>query len=230
MATSGIRITCPDCQQQMTVPDSVRGKKVRCKGCGGVVPVPGAPIKDTRVRTEQAQAKAAASAAEEEATIAKNPYGVTEMSLAPRCPHCAYELEPPDARICLHCGYDMIQRNRQPSIKTYERTFGDWSLWLLPGIGCLLAFFAIIGFCIYYHYYLPSDLFSRWDQNYSAARGDRFETVSKTLDESWTALMFHPGIEVWLYVICLWLMWKCAKFAFRRLVLNYLPPEKLQPN
>src|SRR6266481_3564129 len=119
MATSGIRITCPSCQQQMTVPDAVRGKKVRCKSCGGVVPVPAGGV-DTRMRTEQAQAKATAAATRTEEDEARNPYGVTETNLDPRCPHCAYALDPPDSRICLHCGYDMMKRQRRPSIKTFE--------------------------------------------------------------------------------------------------------------
>src|SRR3954468_11336503 len=103
MAAPGIRITCPDCQQQMVVPESVRGKKVRCKKCGGVVPVPATGGVDTRMQTEKAQK----ATMDQEQEDGQNPYGVTETSLAPRCPHCAYELDPPDARICLHCGYDM---------------------------------------------------------------------------------------------------------------------------
>jgi hypothetical protein len=207
----------------MTVPDAVRGKKVRCKGCGGVIAVPAGV--DTRVRTEQAQVKATSSAAQTEEEEAKNPYGVTETSLAPRCPHCAYELDPPDSRICLHCGYDMVKRSRRPSIKTYEQTGGDWFLHLLPGIGCLLGFFALIGLGIYYHYFLPGQLFTRWDPNYR----DRFQMVDKTMEnESWLAIFFHPGIEVWLFVFFLWLMWKSGKFAFRRLILNYKPPEKVK--
>jgi DNA-directed RNA polymerase subunit M/transcription elongation factor TFIIS len=227
MAAPGIRITCPNCQQQMAVPEAVRGKKVRCKKCGGVVPVPAGGV-DTRVRTEQAQAKATTKAVEEEEGLAKDPYGVTETSLAPRCPHCAYELDPPDSRICLHCGYDMIHRQRRPSIKTYDRTGGDWFWWLLPGVACLLGFFLIIAFGIYYHFFLPSDLFNRWEQNQAAANGDRFKTVEKTADESYWVYIFHPGIEVWLYVFFLWLMWKSGKFAVKRLVLNYMPPEKIK--
>ena len=110
MATPGIRITCPNCQQQMVVPEAVRGKKVRCKKCGGVVPVPAGGGVDTRMRTEQAQAKATTSAAHADDDAA-NPYGVTETSLAPRCPHCAYELDPPDSRICL-------ERNATPEFRT----------------------------------------------------------------------------------------------------------------
>src|SRR5579871_2485680 len=35
-----IVITCPDCEKQTKVPDNLAGKKVRCKNCGGVIPVP----------------------------------------------------------------------------------------------------------------------------------------------------------------------------------------------
>ena len=103
----------------MTVPESVRGKKIRCKNCEGAVSVPAAPAgPDQRITT--AKAKQAAKPLDDEAEYAKNPYGVTETSLSPRCPHCAYELDPPDAAVCLHCGYHMIKRRREASIKTIE--------------------------------------------------------------------------------------------------------------
>src|SRR5207249_1834767 len=132
------------------------------------------------------------------------------------------------ARICLNCGYDMVKRARSSSIKTYDRTFLDWSLWLAPGVGCVIGAGLIVGFCIYYHYYLPPQIFNTWDKSAAAANGDRFGTVDKVLEESWLALMFHPGIEVWMFVIGIWLCWRCLKFAFRRLVLDYLPPEKIK--
>jgi hypothetical protein len=209
----------------MTVPESVRGKKVRCKKCAGVVPVPAGKV-DTRVRTEQAQAKAAAGAAHEEEGLAKDPYAVTETSLAPRCPHCAYELDPPDSRICLHCGYDMINRQRRPSIKTFERTGGDWFWWLLPGVACLLAFLLIIAAGIYYHYWLPYEVLK--DKDADALLADRLGVFNKDPGPDAVEYMFHPGIEVWFAVTGLWLMWKSGKFAFKRLVVNYLPPEKIK--
>ena len=220
---SGIRITCPDCQQQMTVPESVRGKKVRCKGCGGVIPVPAGKLPDTRVTTAEAQAKKAAQAVPEEED-AQRPYGVTETSLAPRCPHCAYELDPPDARICLHCGYDMVRRTRAPSVKTYERTFMDWALWLGPGVAALFGIALMVGFYYYYHFHLPYQILS--DKEAEALLADRLGAFQK--DISFSAYMFHPGIETWVVVILIWLSWKCLKFAFRRLVVNYMPPEKIK--
>jgi hypothetical protein len=209
----------------MTVPAAVQGKKVRCKGCGGVVSVPAGGV-DTRMQTEKARAKTASAGVDAELDDAKNPYGVKQMNLAPRCPHCAYELDPPDARICLHCGYDMVRRGRQQSIKTYERTFGDWALWLLPGIACVLAFLVIIGAGIYYHYYLPYDLLKQKDAE--DLLGDRLGVFNKDPGPDATAYMFHPGIEVWFAVAGLVLMWKSGKFAFKRLILNFTPPEKIK--
>jgi hypothetical protein len=209
----------------MTVPDTVRGKKVRCKSCGGVVPVPAGGV-DTRMRTEQAQAKATAAATRTEEDEARNPYGVTETNLDPRCPHCAYALDPPDSRICLHCGYDMMQRNRRPSIKTFERTAGDWLLWLLPGFAAVLGFLAIIAAGIYYHYYLPYDILK--DKDAKLLLDDRLGAFNKDPGPDAVEYMFHPGIEVWFAVVGLVFMWKSAKFAFKRLFLNYMPPEKIK--
>jgi hypothetical protein len=205
----------------MAVPDSVRGKKVRCKGCGGVIPVPAAQAVDTRMTTAEAQAKKAANAPTEEED-AKNPYGVTETSLSPRCPHCAYELDPPDARICLHCGYDMVKRARRPSVKTYEHTFGDYLSWLAPGLACLLAVVLLVGFCIYFHYYLPAAMLPPTEAD--ALAKDRMAAFEK--DISVSAWLFHPGIELWIVVVCLFFMWKAGRYAFVRLVLNFRPPEK----
>lgn len=219
---AGIRITCPDCQHQMTVPESVRGKKIRCKNCQEVVAVPAGkpagPAKST------AKIAPATLTEEEDAKLA---FGVQEMSLAPRCPHCAYELEPPDAIVCLHCGYNMVKRGRIPRIVTLDHTGGDWFKWLLPGVASLLGFFAIIAGLFYFHYYLPYDVLARWQQAVDAGKGDRFAIVDKAMDESYLALMFHPGIETWFVVIGLVAMWKCIKFAFKRLILNYTPPEKI---
>jgi DNA-directed RNA polymerase subunit M/transcription elongation factor TFIIS len=102
---NGIRITCPNCQQQMTVPEAVRGKKVRCKKCEGVVPVPAAQKPDDRITTSRVQEQSAKWTEDDDD---RKPFVVTETSLAPRCPHCAYEIDPPESLICLHCGYHMI--------------------------------------------------------------------------------------------------------------------------
>ena len=37
-----IKVRCPECSKVMGVPDKAAGRAVKCKGCGGRVPVPAA--------------------------------------------------------------------------------------------------------------------------------------------------------------------------------------------
>jgi len=63
-------------------------------------------------------------------------YLVTEDPDAdiPRCPFCAVDLDPPDAKICTNCGYDLTARKRHRTVKTYALTGGDYFKWWLPAI------------------------------------------------------------------------------------------------
>lgn len=63
-------------------------------------------------------------------------YGVTKDpdEDIPRCPFCAVELDPPDARICKNCGYDLEIRRRHRTVKTYALTGGDYFKWWWPAI------------------------------------------------------------------------------------------------
>src|SRR5262249_58790034 len=118
-----ITISCPDCKKQMKAPAHLEGKKVRCKECGATfavkAPAPAraapepkpAPAKD-KVKPAKgggkpaAPAKAAArrSVHDDPDDDNPNPYGVTDIDLAPRCPYCAHALDGEDAIICLNCG------------------------------------------------------------------------------------------------------------------------------
>jgi LSD1 subclass zinc finger protein len=203
-----ILITCSACKKQLKVPPAALGKKVRCKNCKAVNDVP--------ARTEPLTF-------EEEAVDAKNPYIVTETSLSARCPHCAADIDPPDSRICLNCGYDLEQRNRRDSRVVYERTAGDFIIWHLPTLACFLGIVAIILGCLFYHFWLPSYVLP--DKFAASVRESRWNYFD---DENapWTGLMFHWGIQVWGIVIGLFLIWKCIVFMYKRLVYQFLPPEK----
>ena len=120
----------------------------------------------------------------------------------------------------------MMRRSRRPSIKTFDRTAGDWFSWLLPAFACIFVILALIAAGIYYHYYLPYDILDQKGAN--ALLDDRMGAFGKDPGPDFLAYMFHPGIEVWLYAFFIWLMWKCGKFAFKRLILNYMPPEKIK--
>src|SRR5947209_8492961 len=154
-----IVITCPDCEKQSKVSDTLAGKKVRCKGCGGVIPVPKPRAVDTRMATPEVKKKLRPSEEED----GSKPYGVEEVSEIPRCPHCAYEIDPPDAVICLNCGYHLVKRRRVDSRKVYEYSGTDWLMWTGPGVAALLGFFALIGFLAFFHIWLPGLLIDKWD-------------------------------------------------------------------
>lgn len=183
------------------------GKKVRCKKCKAVNDVP--------ARTEPLSF-------EEEVVDAKNPYIVTETSLANRCPHCAADIDPPDSRICLNCGYDLEQRNRRDSRIVQERTAGDFILWHLPTLACFLGIVAVFVASWYYHARLPDYVLN--DKDAKQIHEDRW---NYSLEENAiVGMIFHWGIQVWGIVIGLFLIWKCLVFIYKRLRYNFLPPEK----
>lgn len=223
MAT-GIRVTCPSCQQQMKVPESVRGKKVRCKKCEGVIPVPAEPQPaDHRITTAKAQQAQKQLDLEDD----KSPLIVVETSLAPRCPHCAYELDPPDSLICLHCGYHMVKRRRVKSVQTFERTAGDWVLWLLPAFGMIILGSALLFYCFFHHLWLPGMVLSDGDlKEVERYRINPFSDHSKWNEA--TALLFYWPVQMWLFLILGYSSYRCFKFAFKRLILDYAPPETVK--
>jgi hypothetical protein len=118
----------------------------------------------------------------------------------------------------------MVKRQRVASVQTYDRSFGDWLVWLGPGILCLIGASLLAGFCIFFHYYLPGYMLPPNEAD--ALAKDRMGAFEKEVSIS--AYLFHPGIELWIFLVCIWLMWKCLRFAFKRLVLNYMPPEKIK--
>ena len=202
-----LTITCNSCHKPLKVPAVAMGKKVRCKKCKAVNSVP--------ARTEP-------MSWEEEAVDAKNPYLVTETSLAARCPHCAADIDPPDARICLECGYDLELRDRRDTRVVQQRTAGDFILWHLPTVACFLGIVAIFVGCWYYHAKLPDQLLNAKDAK--QVNEDRWNISFE--ENSFTCFLFHWGIQVWGIVIGLFMLWKLGVFIFKRCFYNFLPPEK----
>src|SRR5436305_1747945 len=106
-----LAVSCPECKKDVKVPTRLVGKKIKCKGCGHIFLVKG--------KSQAAKGKAAAPAATgpEDEEDSSNPYGLTETSLANRCPACASELQETD-RLCLKCGYDLVTREVHKTVKT----------------------------------------------------------------------------------------------------------------
>jgi membrane-associated PAP2 superfamily phosphatase len=125
------------------------------------------------------------------------------MNVVPRCPDCANEMEP-DAIVCLTCGYNTRTRMRAHTRRTHETTFWDYFIWLLPGVGCLLA---VIGLIV-------------TDVLYCLKGRDWLG------DETWYgAMLTHKGVMMWLVLITLFIMYPAGKFAVKRLILHFHPPE-----
>src|SRR5262249_49535755 len=62
----------------------------------------------------------------------------------PRCPHCAKDLEPPDAILCVHCGFNTVTRVKADSKKVWAPDASDWMTHLAPGIIALLIAIGLI--------------------------------------------------------------------------------------
>lgn len=197
MAT--IDITCEKCSNTSKVPDNLVGKKIRCKKCQNVIAVK-APAKG-------ADAKSGAKPSDGKKPhddVDRVPYGMQEVNLAARCPHCAQPMDPPDAQICLHCGYHMRKRELVKTKETYEITGVDYLLWHLPTLGCFFGIWFLVGVCVF-------------------AGINMGDWVSGSGVDG----IVPPGcFTTWLIVMCAYPIWFQIRFVFRRLVWQFTPPEK----
>jgi hypothetical protein len=132
-----------------------------------------------------------------------NPYKVTDLNDAARCPECANEMESEEAVICLHCGFNTITRERARTRKVRDVTGGDVFIWLLPGIACVVAIIALIVF----------------DVLYCVCAEDWFD------QDAWYSFLSSYGVKIWLVIPSLFLIYKAGYFAVKRLILNPTPPE-----
>lgn len=215
MATT-ILIVCPECGKQIKAPDNVLGKKVRCKFCqaafvaskgAGNKPAGGKAGKPSAAKPVPAPAvkPPAKPAADDDDDDGPSHYGMTEISLAPRCPDCANDMEEGQV-ICLNCGYNTVSRERARLVKTYDQTFMEKFIWLSPGIACALTVFSFIGFDIWY-----------------LLRIDK--VVDAKNDAFYLAMWTNSGIKLWVIIFSLFVIFFAGFFAIKRLVFNYKRPE-----
>jgi DNA-directed RNA polymerase subunit RPC12/RpoP len=220
--TATISITCPSCNKKMIGPAAALGKKIKCKACSHVFVAAGDETNATAAKgtakksTPSSDAKGKAPAAQSKPAIDKNRmldpedadpsrgYGFEEATpdSVARCPQCAYEMESPEAILCLTCGYNLLTRNRLHMKKTYETNFMDWVYWLTPSIAATLGCIACVGFGVFL----------------------------------WTGLKWwygdwwfsHFSIQIWFSVFAIGGAWASGKFAFKRFVYEFHPPEKVK--
>lgn len=209
-----IFIVCPKCGKQVKAMADVVGKKVRCKFCqaafvarksdGAAPPAKPPAAKPAKPPAAKGTAKPANRNPDDDDDD-PNPYRLEDMSLAPRCPDCANEIDEGQV-VCLYCGYNLRTRMKAKTRKVYDQTFKDYFIWLLPGIACALAVLSIIGFNVWY----------LWKIN---------DVINWENDPWYLGMWTIRGIMLWVVIMSLGLIWLAGKFAVRRLIFHPRPPE-----
>lgn len=212
MADSPV-ITCPECKKKFKGKGDLAGKKIKCPLCSKVfvVPAAGAEAKSEAVKAGAAPAPGTAPApaaapmkfADDEEDANPNPYGVTALDLAPRCPNCAQEMEDEKAFICLYCGYNTLTREIGRTEKLIAHTSGEKFKHWLPGLMNLFAIFFMVGLITFFSTVVPG-----------MVEGGRLSFLD------------HESLRMWLTLIFLSLIWTCGFFAYKRLILEPTPQEK----
>lgn len=213
MATT-VTIACPECEKQIKAPEAVLGKKIRCKACGHAFAAqamrekakPAGKGKPPARQKPPAKATTKPKAPPKPADDDEdddNPYTLTHEELGHRCPFCANEVEEGDT-ICLHCGYNLVTRQRHLTRKVHDTTGADIFLWLLPAILCVIAIFMLITIDLLY-----------------------CVLIGRIVDTSvwWGYALAHKSVKIWLVIVSMYAIWAAGKFAIRRLIYHYKPPE-----
>jgi hypothetical protein len=217
-------VKCPTCGKALKVPAALVGKKVKCKGC------------DTAFAVAAPKAQPAAKPAAHQAPAPEKPkspflddddevdeqgrvkaMGVVKESDVPRCPHCTVELDPPEAVVCYRCGFNNVTRVKAETKKVIAADAGDWMSHLGPGIAALLCCVALIVVDIVCYINMTD-----WLEG-SFLEMDEKDILGKK------KMLVKPGAFVTLIIgFSLIALLPLGRFAFRRLVLNYKPEERVK--
>jgi hypothetical protein len=202
-----IPVKCPNCTKAMNVPLSVAGKKIRCKDCQSVLTVP--------ANVPKAPEPAAKSPFADDDDD-KTAYGAQKDDLdIPRCPFCTRELDPPDTKICLNCGYDLIQRRRHESKKVHAHTTGDYFKYHLMTIVSFIIVCTVIAVMVIAFKKMGGML------EEIGLRNDQEDPITK--QKGW---IVPPGACLTpMTVISLYIIYRSGSFVFKRLVYKFKPPE-----
>jgi hypothetical protein len=234
-----LEITCPNCRKEIKVPAEFAGKTIRCTNCQAAFRVPGgpAPAKPAPARPAGPAKPVAAKPANPAAPIpfadeppkkkpfaddeehteagkAANPYGVVKESDAARCPFCAKELDPPDAKVCLHCGYDLLERKRHVVKKVYQPTAGEYFMHWLPGLLAVGSILTCAGVNTWFWMSAKTllDFLQKDEKNPITGQPEWYV-------QWWCCPM-------WVSIFSAFFAWRIGKFAVRRLIVNWRPEEQ----
>jgi hypothetical protein len=218
--SSPIEMKCPNCSKVLRIPPTVFGKKIKCKHCDHAF-----VVADPNARS----AKGAAPPATPAPAPGKPPFldddddgpakieMITTDDEIPRCPHCAKELDPPDAIVCIHCGFNNVTRAKAETRKVWAPGIEDWIRHLWPGITALGIVIGWIVFDIISLNRMREWLegsFLEMDEKDAAGRKRYFVPPGFFIAIIWTASLV---ISV-----------PAARFAYRRLIRGFRPPERVK--
>jgi hypothetical protein len=237
MATA-VDIACPNCKKELKIPTTVIGKKVKCKYCEHTFVVPNPDDDDSGEKSKPAKptkpgAKPAASSPPPPAAPApeekKSPFLddddepkvniqlITDNDEVARCPHCAKELDPPDAKVCIHCGFNNLTRTRAETKKVWAPTAEDWIMHLLPGIIAVIICVTLIVLDVICYQKMREWLTGSFlDMEEKDAAGRQKFYVAPGF---FICLVFAASLAIFV---------PSVKFAVRRLAKEYMPPEKIK--
>lgn len=230
-------IKCPSCEKALKVPDSVLGKKVKCKACEEIFVAerpadpgtkaaarPSKPKKEEPKPQPKPEEKPAEPSTyqfdedEGEGGATPKPLGVIDAGEdIPRCPHCAKELDPPDAVVCTHCGFNNRTRTKADFKKTWAPGFEDWFKHLLPGFGALLICSGLITLNVVSYLNMRS-----W------MTGTILQKEEKDAAGE-IAFFVKPGAFI-MFILAATIMpiIGTGRFAVKRLCIEYKPEEKVK--
>jgi hypothetical protein len=231
-------VSCPNCGKGLKVPAEFEGKRVKCKGCQEVFPVaapgkagarppagkpaakapPPPPPKPEMTPDEKKRARFEGDDEDEDIPgKAPNPFGVIREDDVPRCPHCAKELDPPDAAICVNCGFNNKTRVKAETKKVIAAGASDWMSHLGPGIIALLIVIGLVVVDI-----VCAANMRGWMEGGMLESDDKDMTGRKKM-------LVQPGaFSMMIIAISLAVIIPAVKFAIRRLILDYKPEEKVK--
>lgn len=235
-------IPCPSCEQTLKVPDTVFGKKIKCKHCGhafvvedpnaksarGVKPSkPGAATakprkeepKKEEPKKEEAKAPYKFVDDDDDDSAKPNPMGVIVEEDVARCPFCAKELDPPDAKVCLHCGFNNVTRTRADTKKVWAPDANDWMNHLGPGVIALIICITLIVIDILCLVNMRDWMTGSFLES---------ETPDPT-DPNRKAMHVKPGAFITLiWAATIMPILGTGRFAIKRLVIDNQPMEKVK--
>jgi hypothetical protein len=209
---AGQIITCPACTKKFKGKEGIGGKKIKCPLCSTpfVVPADGQVKAGGKDAAIQAKKDAPMTKAQQRVSWNKEdddhrPYKLGEFDESPRCPNCANPLEHAKQIICLTCGYNTQTRAWGETVRTTSVTFGQHVAHLLPGLFFLLMLILFTIGILLFSLALPA-----------------------LVQGTWADFLDHESTRMWIILFLMMFMWAFGTLAFRRLVLNPKPKERVK--